>query len=223
MKKLVSSLIVTASCSLPALISNAQVVVPGSSDPWLAGQPIGTTASSGDIAPDQSPVYAGTVTAGTTITWSATGLVAYYPTATPPDGPNGGSELIDDPAQNGIAGLLNVPVDALVGVFLSSTTPSGSAPTSLDFNTIGLNYTSLSPGVDQPFFMGDGSTESIVVPTGATRLFLGTVDGYGWYNNSGAFDVTLQNVGTAVPDGGSTMLMLGAFTAVAGFIRRKIK
>ena len=30
------------------------VIVPGTSDPWLAGMPNGTTASSGDVAPTDS-------------------------------------------------------------------------------------------------------------------------------------------------------------------------
>jgi len=205
------------------LVANAaNVVVPGSSDPWLAGQPNGTTASSGDVAPDQSPVYAGSVSAGTTITWSATGLV-YYGPGVPSDGPNGESGyILSDPAQNNIAGLLNVPLDGLVGLFLGPGVPS-TAPASLDFSSIGLTYTSLSPGVDQPFYMGDGSVQSLVVPAGATRMFLGTVDGFGWYNNVGAFDVSLSNVTGAVPDGGSAMAMLGLAFGVMGLARRKIK
>jgi hypothetical protein len=223
MKKLILSTLIGGSLAILTLAATANtVVVPGSSDPWLAGQTTGTTASGGDVAPAQSPVYAGSVTAGSTITWSASGLVYYQP-GIPSDGPNGQSGyIIDDPAQNGIAGLLNVQLDALVGVFLGSSVPSGAAPASLDFSTIGLTYTSLSPGVDQPFYMGDGSVQSLVVPAGATRLFLGTVDGFGWYNNVGAFDVTLTNVTGAVPDAGSTLTMLGVAFGLVGVVRRKI-
>ena len=223
MNKLILSTILGGSIMGLTLVANAaNVVVPGSSDPWLAGQPNGTTASSGDVAPDQSPVYAGSVSAGTTITWSATGLV-YYGPGVPSDGPNGESGyILSDPAQNNIAGLLNVPLDGLVGLFLGPGVPS-TAPASLDFSSIGLTYTSLSPGVDQPFYMGDGSVQSLVVPAGATRMFLGTVDGFGWYNNVGAFDVSLSNVTGAVPDGGSAMAMLGLAFGVMGLARRKIK
>jgi hypothetical protein len=70
--------------------------------------------------------------------------------------------------------------------------------------------------------MGDGSVESVTVPTGATRLFLGTVDGFGWYNNVGQFDVTLTNVTASVPDGGSAMAMLGFALGAMGILRRKI-
>ena len=221
MKKLLFSAIIGASFAGLALVAKAQIVVPGTSDPWLAGQPNGTTASSGDTAPAESPVYAGSVSAGSTITWSATGLVFYEP-GTPSDGPNGETGyILSDPAQNGIAGLNNVPVDGLVGVFLGPGTPSGTAPAALDFSSIGLNYTHLTPGVDQPFYMGDGSTESLTVPTGATRFFLGTVDGFGWYNNIGSFDVTLTNVSGSVPDGGSAMAMLGVAFGVLASVRRK--
>jgi hypothetical protein len=222
MNKFLLSAIVGSSYLGLALVAPASIVVPGSSDPWLAGQPNGTTASSGDVAPAQSPVYAGSVSAGTTITWSATGLV-YYAPGTPVDGPKGETGyLISDPAQNGIAGLNNVPVDGLVGLFLGPGVPSGSGPAALNFSTIGLTYTHLSPGVDQPFYMGDGSTESVIVPSGATRFYLGTVDGFGWYNNIGSFNVTLHTVGARVPDGGSAMVMLGVVFGVASFVRRKI-
>ena len=222
MKKFLQSAILGGSFVGLAFVAQAQVTVPGTSDLWLAGQPNGTTASSGDVAPAQSPAYAGSVVAGTTITWSATGTVNYVP-ATPVDGPNGetGNNL-DDPAQNGIAGLDNVPVDALIGVFLGPAVPSNPAPTALDFAGA-YTYTDLTPGVDQPFFMGDGSAQSVIVPTGGTRLFLGTVDGFGWYNNAGAFEVTFSNVTSPVPDGASTMALLGAAFGMMGLVRRKMR
>ncbi len=50
------------------------------------------------------------------------------------------------------------------------------------------------------FFIGDGRTgtgagaaQSFVVPAGATRLFLGVSDGFGWFNNSGSFAVTIAS------------------------------
>jgi len=224
MNKLSFSAILGGSFAALSLVANAQVVVPGSSDPWLAGQLNGTLASGGDVAPDESPVYAGSVTAGSTVTWSATGLVFFEPNI-PSDGPNGetGYRTSDAyGAQNGLSAVYNVPVDGLMGVFLGPGVPSGTAPAGLDFSGGAISYTSLSPLVDQVFYMGDGSVQSLVVPTGATRLFLGTMDGFGWYNNVGAFNVTLQNVTTTVPDGGSTMAMVGVAFGVIGYVRRKI-
>ena len=52
----------------------------------------------------------------------------------------------------------------------------------------------LAPGLKQPFFIGDGLTKSgaiqqVIAPTGATRLFLGVMDEYAWFDNEGSFTV----------------------------------
>jgi hypothetical protein len=93
----------------------------------------------------------------------------------------------------------------------------------LDFSSAGSrDYVSLAPELKQVFFMGDGLTsafdlQNIVVPDGATRLFLGTMDGYEWVNNIGSFEVTLA--ATSVPEGGATLVLLlasaGSLLAVA--------
>jgi hypothetical protein len=88
----------------------------------------------------------------------------------------------------------------LAGVFLGPANPT-TTPAMLDF-TNNHNFASLSPGLGQPFFIGDGTTSSgqaqtFVVPAGATRLILGmadicrpkTMEGcYG--DNSGSLSVT---------------------------------
>ena len=56
MKKFLLSAIILSALASSAVVAQAQVVVPGTSDPWLAGQPNGTTASGGDVAPNESPV-----------------------------------------------------------------------------------------------------------------------------------------------------------------------
>jgi hypothetical protein len=234
MKHLFLTAVVGVSFAGMTLVANAQdtVAVPGTSDPWLAGQPNGTSASTGDgvgdYAPAQSPAYAGTVTAGSTITWGATGLVGNGPSYEQ-FGPNGdvtgslfGLFSHDAGAQNGISDIDGIGVDSLLGVFLGPGVPSGAAPSALDFGTIGFTYGSLSPVVDQVFYMGDGSAQSVVVPAGATRLYLGTMDGFGWDNNTGSFSVTLTNVTAAVPDAGSTMAMMGLAFGLVGAVRRKI-
>ena len=228
MKNLFYSAVVGVSFAGLTLAANADtVVVKGTDDPWLAGQPNGTSASTGDgvgdYAPAQSPILAGTVSAGQTINWTASGLEANGPGYIEV-GPNGdtanlnGFGLInhDAGAQNGISDILNIPVDSLIGVFLGPGVPSGAAPSALDFGSLGLGYGSLSPVVDQVFYLGDGSANSIVVPSGATRLYLGVMDGYGWDNNIGSFTVNLTNVTATAPDAGSTMAMLGAAFGVAG-------
>lgn len=178
-------------------------VVPGSSDPYLAGMPNGSTCCSGDTAPAQSPVLVTSfaVTPGSSLTFTVTGSVdnsGLTPTLTPD-----GNGVISTPSNNGISGA-TWPINALVGVFLDASQPdSSAAPSALDFTT--TSFTNLSPALKQAFFIGDGRTgtgsgsiQTFVVPAGATRLFLGTSDGFGWFNNSGSFTVTL-GAGVGVP------------------------
>ncbi len=37
------------------------------------------------------------------------------------------------------------------------------------------------------------SAQSFTAPGGATRLYLGASDGFGWYNNIGAIEVTIND------------------------------
>jgi len=94
----------------------------------------------------------------------------------------------------------------LLGVFLGPNPPNLSpTPAPLNFvNPSQQDYTNLTPALKQIFFIGNGLTsggtiQKVVVPDGATRLFLGTLDGYGWHNNPGSFTVVVTATKTAVP------------------------
>ena len=90
----------------------------------------------------------------------------------------------------------------LTGVFLGPSTPTPPAPPRLDDLT--ASSPSLTPQLQQSFFIGDGLTglgsgtrQTFIVPRGGTRLFLGFLDGsrnragrFG--NNSGALTVTVE-------------------------------
>ena len=180
--------------------------VPGSADPWLAGMPNGATASYDyfnggyDTAPAQSPTQVTEVpiTAGAEFTFTASGLVSRgIPSSSGPDGHTNDLASHYAGPENGIASL-TAPFEALVGVFLGSDEPDSTpAPPALDFSTeASRNYSVLSPQLKQPFFIGDGLTtngtvQRVVAPAGATRLFLGTMDLYGWANNTGSFSVSV--------------------------------
>ena len=176
----------------------------GTSDPWLAGMPNGATASSGDVAPAQSPAEMVDlqVSPGQFLIFSASGKVGHIATATRfgPEGDTSRVVVHREGAENGISSC-RAPINSLVGVFLGPGLPSLTpAPVSLNFESqAARDYASLSPALKQVFFIGDGltstgSTQGIRVPPGATRLFLGPMDGFSWYDNVGAFIVTVTVV-----------------------------
>lgn len=169
--------------------------VPGNSNPFLAGQPDGVSTKS-DLSPAQSPVLASTVTPGDVLYFSTEGSVSFAGATNPNTPEDGGGDFRSDSAL-GIAGYL-LPIDTLVGVFLSDAVPADPAPDELDYGTDGLSFEILAPQLRQIFYIGDGLTGSgtgtrqgFVVPSGATRLYLGTTDGFGWYNNTGEFEVNI--------------------------------
>jgi Flp pilus assembly protein TadG len=188
------------------------VQVPGLADPWLAGMPNGTTAnyyaSFGDAAPHNSPVAIplGTLVQGQSLNFQFNGTVSNWSGANA-YGCDGNAGYVSDnwwAAANGDAehgiGNVTAPIAAVIGVFLDNSQPdSSAAPAALDFSTTASrNFTSLSPGLKQPFFIGDGQTDSgvsqgFVVPQGATRLYVGIMDFQQWSDNSGVMTTTVTS------------------------------
>ena len=187
--------------------------------------PNGSTASSGDIAPSQSPVLFTDfdLTAGDWLMFNVVGQVGNCsgcesPT---PDGSSGMSGIYGHSNENGIAAV-TAPLNALMGVFLDDTQPDQSAaPAGLDFSVIGLDFDTLAPQLKQVFFIGDGvgsnGIQHFLVPVGATRLFLGTMDGYGWYNNVGEFSANVS----AVPEPESYAMFLVGLGLVGAMVNRR--
>lgn len=198
----ISGFVIVGSIAVAAA-AVASTSVPGTSDPWLAGMPAGSTASGSDSAPAQSPVLflASPIVPGGSLEFSATGLVtndASIGDPHPPDGdPITQSTAHNAGAENGIGNII-AQFDSLIGIFLGPAQPNlSAAPTVIfDFSTqAARDYLSLSPALKQPFFIGDGVTsgnvqQQVIVPAGATRLFLATMDSTGWSNNAGSFDVS---------------------------------
>lgn len=181
----------------PASATTVEVAVPGQADPWLAGMPDGSTASCYlgvcSVAPDQSPTPVPDIcmVAGEFLTMQVTGATAQDPNypLLPPDG--GLPTIHHAGVDNGMSTII-VPISACLGVFLSDDRPDQSpAPPDLDFSTTeSRNYLLLSPELKQVFFVGDGRTtegeqQKVVIPEGATRLYLGTMDSWQWTNNIG--------------------------------------
>ncbi|MCY2965080.1 MAG: PEP-CTERM sorting domain-containing protein [Planctomycetota bacterium] len=203
------------------------VSVSGKANPFLAGLPNGSTATHGDRAPQESPteVVGLSLTPGDVLHFAATGSVSYNSGNF--NGPDGGV-VFSRGAENGIAGY-TITVNALLGVFLGPDRPDlSAAPVALDFGTTtAREFLTLSPMLKQTFFIGDGTTstnaiQEFVVPSGATRLFLGMADGVEWNNNSGSFSVNVtETAGSGggpapVPEPGSLVLVIvGAVGCIA--------
>lgn len=115
-----------------------------------------------------------------------------------PNGAEGRGGLTDINSWEGISGIQHDGRQMfLVGVFLTDAAPAEDAPDRLDFTNTD-DYGELAPLIGQTFYVGDGEGRTILVPEGATRLFLGFADGFlfsglpGWYgNNSGQLAVTV--------------------------------
>jgi hypothetical protein len=186
------------------------MIVPGSANPYLAGVPDGGYGLC-DTAPGLSPTIVappqavGIVTPGAqeSFYFYAVGATSFNGGA--PLGDADGSDFLAESPLNGISGCV-YPLNGLIGVFLDDNAPlfSDTAPPALDFSPDnhanytpvpgGVNYTQLSPQLRQVFFIGNGVSNTgvsqrVIAPLGATRLFLASSDGCGWYNNSGSFSV----------------------------------
>ena len=182
----------------------------GNDNPWLAGMPAGT-ALAGDVAgpaaTDESPLlveFPCGLTPGETLTFEATGSASSAGAAQPASATDGTIATSVRGCNYDIAAL-SAPLDSLIGVFLSDAQPSlppvaacsSGAPAGLSFATPAeLGYALLAPGLQQPFFIGngiagDGSPQRIQVPEGATRLYLGPMDATAYSNNTGGFEVRI--------------------------------
>jgi hypothetical protein len=210
--------------SSPSLAASA--VVYGYANPNLAGRDAGYICCGDDRAPDQSPTLVSglTLVGGQALTFSARGQVSHTNGFAGGDNPDG-TVFSDIPVNygDGISAPTNLNrIDALVGVFLGSSSPTGSStPEQLDFAD-DLGFTSVAPQVGQIFFIGNGltgdtsfgdfggSAQLFIVPTGATRLYLGTIDGFGWAGNTGQFFVEA----TAVPEPGTWAFLLVGLAAI---------
>jgi Flp pilus assembly protein TadG len=217
--------------SIATYVAGASVTmtIPATSNPFLAGQPANVSASNGNphndpdwsagstnppsnlggVHIESSPPAVPTsipITGGTSMTFDGIngGATNDYtdPNRYTADGNVGSNATNTAGDEHGIANM-TAPINCLVGVYTNGTVPgSSAAPTDLDFSTDAeRSYTTLSPQLNQIFFIGDGRNDAgevqhVVVPSGATTLYIATWDSYEWNNNIGSFTVTVHAPGT---------------------------
>ncbi len=146
-----------------------------------------------------------------------------------PDGVGAGSSDLSVNSLDGISGILGPHAGFLVGVFENDTEPADPAPARLDFSSIGTNFTSLAPSLNQVFFIGDGLTgngvgtaQQFQIPIGATRLFFGIADAPAYHGDPGGYN---DNTGqftasfTIVPEPSSLALIVVGIVGAAAYAR----
>lgn len=207
--------------------------------------PAGTTAD-GSVA--AGPIA---VSGGDTLTFSVTGSITAGCGSTAgcislngggnfndPDGVGAAPSSSSNSGFGSISGITAPNAGYLVGVFVPSGGPSGSAPTALDYTM--TNFSSSSPVLDQVFFIGDGltgdgtgSVQTFIAPTGAGDLYLGISDACGYNgapscydDNQGSYNVTYTDTAgtiSATPLPAALPLFAGGLGAIGLFGWRRKK
>jgi hypothetical protein len=210
-----------------AVAAAGSLSVPATADLFAAGQStVPAFAGGGGTLP---PSLA--VTPGEVLTISASGTIDCGSNA--PSGPDGstGGGTVDIQSYGGISGFGALGGIAcglsLSGVFTGSSAPVPPPPARLDFvDGSGEGFTSISPLIDQGFFVGDGltgtgtgSSQTFVVPAGATTLWLGFIDGQTYTSAPGYYDDNSGSVSVQVNSTGATTTVISDSYASVEYIQ----
>jgi hypothetical protein len=185
------------------------VVVPATSDIWLAGAgktaaytfPTGTDTYS-NSTPYEVTVLTVSNVAGGTITFSATGSwnnAAGWPFVDPSG--YGDTTLGYNGFTNYGISMVLAPEMSLVGVFTDDRAISNRFPTVVPTNYAETD-TVYQAILNVPFYVGSGTNLNgtpvgYLVPANATHLYLGMNDS-GNFDNSGSSTVQISNLGTPI-------------------------
>lgn len=180
------------------LAGRTDLVIPDASQPWTTGTHLirhagPTPEEIKETLPPVLSIVAGDIVRA--LNPAIGGISFYNGYGAPYFGPSGnglaGSNLA---SLDGISGYIG-PQGPLAGVFLDAGIPTGVAPTTLDFSPggLGVDFLTLTPELGQVFYIGDGVAsggvfQEFIAPVGATRLFLGIPDGFGFLGAPGAYD-----------------------------------
>lgn len=204
--------------------SSAGVVatVSGRNSVYFAGQELPISLPSGvveddfygDLAfDDLIPTQVDLSSFSGPLAFRATGQWAHGTRAPETVGPEGRSLIERTFFQYSVFGVgrLEAGLATLAGVFTTDLGPLvWAAPAGL---SIGDDMT--HPPLNQAFAIG-AALDGVEIPAGATKLFLGMHDSFGWYNNSGEIQVEISQV----PEP-SAWLLLGFVVVVATVGRRR--
>ncbi len=197
----VCSFVLMATSQVMGGVTTVTIDVSGQACPYFAGQsspvpaapPWSSADYFGDLTdPDTIPPFVDvTGLCGTITSITAVGEWGHGPgILSGPDGYAGYDPTHQAYIDMGISPVLNTPLNALLGVFLTDAAPVAlSAPAPLDYLTSDMT----TPLLQQTFVIGS-NLENITIPAGATRLFFGLNNGYEWTNNVGELSVTVSRI-----------------------------
>ncbi|KAA1425725.1 hypothetical protein [Nocardioides antri] len=168
------------------------VDVPATANIYLIGADDETTAQLTD--PGTDPEAVDVEGAGTVSFPSVEGEVGACDGCElePPDGGNISFASTGITAFNGIAGVVHADRTLfVVGVFVGDDQPTQPDTAVVDLTDADEDLEQ-EPDLGEPFFIGDGETgegepQEVVVPDGATTLYLGFADAYGFAGSPGAY------------------------------------
>ena len=193
-----------ALCFGAVCLAQTEVKVPGLAQISLAGQPAGTTYR-GDTVPLNAPALVNMpLAAGQGLKFTATGTVGAYgrQPSIPPEG-----SLTDVWSTGGSFGIgqISAPALSLIGVFAGDRVDPRATPPDVVYQTGAQDLELLAPLLQQPFYIGigrttEGAVKTFVVPTGATRLFLGVCSN-STAQDTGSFTATVSTVPVLAPPG----------------------